>query len=1368
MNSGLQHWDPGIHGMEILLREGPEAKEADRGFAYYPKSGLNIVAYGPPGVGKTILALQMATAAFRSGKSVIYLSKDTSGRVLADRIRHVFGYFSNPGSNPIPFIHFIPPPEDGTPTLEDGSVWLEKRRLMKKDSGSEDSRQDEDFLERPFFAFTDFSEVGAAQAWADRYQRTASVFLALSHLQPRLRPLFEKIESLPGEKRVSLPELVVVCDSLRPEAIEEHLRFQTFFEQKANGSGLPKGVFIFVMESNEIPDAISVAFPPDVQIRLGFREEAHGIRTRTIQLIKTRFQKSLDEETPFVILGSKDISTSKGHPYQLVASHQRISISEQDVSVVQVDPSEHFLPRQPGMTVMPPLSHEVLAAPASPCELRAGTLQTNNDQDSVQFKIQGLDQFTREGSLAGGGCTLLVTQNRCGSTALSLHYLLGEIGASCSSRKTDQEAEDLVLRTPRSVLCVLFSADITGILHTIWRHPCLRRAILPSGAKVGSVWNEIGANRVDMQNVALSGRDRLYEIALHHRDEVRKRLGKERPCPDGGPHLLVYVPDFTWRTAEEALDRIMHILDGRAATSPGSVCPHSHCRQVDRVVIDRVSRLPARWPLVSNHEVFLSGIASLCGCRGIELMLIDDTVEANEPAGSFRSRWVSIAQNIIRLRRIAFHGAETQAVELVRAAGRIIAVKRPRELIFNHGADDFSDELLAVDSFRGYTGLFAGEPSRCTLKLDLSYDEMRTPLHREVLATKRSLEASMDAIEVQLLGPGEWSGINSAFNSLSSATRNACHIVAIDGIWLPSLLSEGAEEGQHNRETNVLHELSKEEVLTILPDGVARDMKNEPLATFFDKLKTYYVTQSLTTSARWTAKTDNSSAKRLNLAIPMRHNWGVFAVSRLSAQHMRYIFSRILGIDRRNEKNTQTNEHVVDLDILRSPEPPEIMARIGNVHLAPLVFKVLIKDVLTSEESHDGIAAMWKAIWSEDEAPPLHLGFTWEQMARFRVDHWHKFWSGAWVETRLGQLVSQAGASHDPWITLFPRIDLFGLATTTQESIVSFLLELLLAEAPFGEVFEEVDNDSVLLKLNTRKRGKSDLWMARVMLLFYSLLSPTQRRHLAIGTGHGHRDIGVIRPERMIGASDPDKSIFADWPPQITLFSREWLTTVQDLLPRYDVRHSIRLFPLPKGEHGDFWTRIDRKTREYGPCVGGAWYLGILRGGNADLGAEIMKEILSEDHEMSRLITRCSGPVSKRLYEQFKTQRSEKSRVPGSTASPIPYADVIADSYCVEGQTDNLVFPFDRNQIQHYLKISPVLYGMVRRVMDLPIPNESSLAGELDATNPNKKRLGNDADPPHFRQIRAIVTDTYGLLRDIAAREKTRDSSAAEQRKQPS
>jgi hypothetical protein len=184
--------------------------------------------------------------------------------------------------------------------------------------------------------------------------------------------------------------------------------------------------------------------------------------------------------------------------------------------------------------------------------------------------------------------------------------------------------------------------------------------------------------------------------------------------------------------------------------------------------------------------------------------------------------------------------------------------------------------------------------------------------------------------------------------------------------------------------------------------------------------------------------------------------------------------------------------------------------------------------------------------------------------------------------------------------------------------------------------------------------------------LFYSLLSPLQRRQIGIGSPAFNADIGTGWGEYFFGKLNSNP--YRDWPKQICLLSRQWITTVQDLMPNHDIRESVALEELPGGQASeDYWKNLQPEIYNHRKLncavpVAGTWYLGVLNGGNIDLAPQVMKAVLSREHEEKRLLNRSGAPVSKSFYELPK---ANGETVAGNADSPayehqLPYGNLVA------------------------------------------------------------------------------------------------------------
>jgi hypothetical protein len=341
----------------------------------------------------------MATRAAWQGWKVIYLTKGTRGRVLHDQLKMAFNFFQA-GQEVEPItMHckssdwvFGYAPNDMSEGQRQIKVLLLNKLLeeVEKEAIEKQIKGDlKDILKQKlkaidngdFLAFADFSDVPFALRGLDRYIMTDSAHKAIALLQPRLMPVF--YELLEGNHEQD--KLLVVCDSLSAEVLGEHLPIQSHqgldAEEERGGVKSCEGeklshrppVLLFVLESSELPESMNVAFPPDFHIRLGVREEAHRIRTKTFQLVKTRFQNSLDEATPFMI--------SEFHKNKAAAQEYSLSWEGNKPSFTNIHSPElrMFTRRQPGIEIMAPVIHEESDARPLPKRTTSGATPVRRD-----------------------------------------------------------------------------------------------------------------------------------------------------------------------------------------------------------------------------------------------------------------------------------------------------------------------------------------------------------------------------------------------------------------------------------------------------------------------------------------------------------------------------------------------------------------------------------------------------------------------------------------------------------------------------------------------------------------------------------------------------------------------------------------------------------------------------------------------------------------------------------------------------------------------------------------------------------------------------------------------------------------------------
>ncbi len=1154
----------------------------------------------------------------------------------------------------------------------------------------------------------------------DRYAASTSIYNGLARLSPRLRPILELLEekASTGEEGYESwrENFLVVCDSLPLHILEECIRSQAEGPIAVYGQGkVPiRAITLFAMESREMPDPMAASFPPDVQIKLGFRNELHSKRTRTIQILKSRFQEIRDEPFPFTIIdkGIADVVQSKIVQFSSIASGNEVAVEGERCRCLEPEKRYGFIGRRPGINVL-----RSLACAHVPSD---GHEERSRQETRIKFGCPSIDELTSEHNLSGGSITLLATENRCHSSALSLHFLMGQIGEAVrdvneqrasgpNSRKspssgskpadggsdTGREEDELLPYLPSSVLYISLDDDLIGVLHQIWCYALLRPAIWSGSEVVGCVQNPQGqvgddagqmprwhlvekllreqqreTQRALEKETQRPATHHLHKIPLRHGSALR--LGKECLSEQYGPFLYVLVPDLVWCGAEEVLEILRVILDGAPREdSPCRTMGHPQCSRIDRVVLNRVSRISANWPLIQNPTLLVSSLSKLCAERHVDLMVVDDTAVQSETTGHIESRWQNVARNIIRLRRVPFHGTEVVGMELVRTSGSNIRAARPMELRtqavswVREGEDSANLELGVIDTFRGYTGIFSGKLRRCKTTVDLSYDVKGSPLHLDGLNMQRNLKTIMlDDITVNVMGPEERPGVNSALSNLAHVSQDRCHVVSVDEVWLHCLIRGGMR-------ASGLTPFSREELEEILPPDLLREECWTPRGEnggsgachtpdlSFAKVGSEYVTQSLTIAAR---KARAEEKEEPFYAIPFRHNWSVLAVSRI-------------------EENS--------INLL----PSWLQTLVGNTQTGPSPVSRVLSFI--REDSPVGM-------------PP-----TWDDLIA--------------VKKQFADSRAPEG-----------QIKFFDFVSSTDESIVCFLLELLLASARTSELFvlsEGGTPDFRFLRFKTNEVGQKGAALAetfeRSLRLMFELLDQWQRHRIAFGPSTG-----------------ADQSREQGQPP-VSLFSREWLTTAPRSGPvrilvqddrRDTIQREVLLRCLPVHMTKDKNVLVDalvdltttpnplvsdgRKRREYeelcayrGVPISGAWYLGTMSGGNRELATDIIRELVSQYHELDRLMTEGIAPVAKRFYRTpFLPAKGGDGAV---VVQGFPYADVIRtlveDERRATGSSSAragtsiselflgsyIVFPFCRTRIRNYTTISVVLCDLVRKAMAL-------------------------------------------------------------------
>ncbi|HUT35591.1 MAG TPA: hypothetical protein VNE39_19030 [Planctomycetota bacterium] len=1395
----------GRNSLSLASIEGfKHVLEGEAGFRYRARDGLNIAVSGPAGSGKSLLALQTAVgSAVRQGRNVIYLSKDAPPETIVHHAWRDFLLFGEADEKEAEARGYRLPPRrvkweetHGAPDVKEDPAgyaeWLRRSpssdpsdprpnircfctcHLPLSQADGHSSKQRPAgllfvFLDRllealchariegkdlgPYLPYLQdclwstepvlaVGGLGVATSLSPSYSENVwkgPLLGSLARVREDLAPFFAWLAQGAargeGATQYWAGNLLVVLDSLPVKLLEDCLKAQSERpDTPQGGERFSRPAAVYVAESPDLPESLVSSFPPDVQIKLGFRDDPHATRTRTIQILKARFQAARTEEFPFVIVDKNECRVGRSEVLQIADGNVAVGGAKHELT--------WFERREPGITILPSVADAATCRGCSPDRVPM----------PVRFGDSELDSLTMEGNLAGG-CTLLATENRCHSTMLGLHFLLGEM-ARCVAARDKAEPVQMPpqkipgVDIPRSVLYLAVDQDLRGVLHDIWRYAALRSVIWNKGepGNPGEFWNHLKQVMEKLKSGQKCGLQWLYKIPLRHREcHGKPQLGL-------GPYLYVFTPDLVWCTQEEVLERIARVLDydkhaGCPQPDPtkGRKPPKEpgYCLAVDRVLFNRVSRLESRWPLMRDPTVFVSSLAQMCRVRQIELMIIDDTARQPATSGNITSNWISAAQNIIRLKRVPFHGTEAVALELIRAHGRSPRVTRPMELHSELITRPEEEErkahewqLRVKDSFRGYTGLFTGRPKRCRITVDLPYDRKDTPLYRDMMNTKANLVALMEGIKVNVNGPEERPGVNSALRNLTEVSHDTCHVAAVDEIWIHSIIGDESEDPSVPSHGPGLARLPIQDLRKALFEQADEPPKPSPRGSF-QEIKNHYVTESMTIACK--------KAKRPEgfYAVPFRHNWGVLAVSQPRRLAMQGLVESI-------RKAIAGAPGLEALDDLSRPMRPVDFSEWGGESFVGLSCVLRDRepsvDEITDKQLRSLCCALRELIW-EDGALPEDV--TWQTLVDFNLRVWDPIRKSPGYEKLHRDMAAQAQAAASlakgsldlrdfrQWFGRGTEVNFFDFDRGTPESIVCFLFELLLAHCDWDDLFLDVGEQGTtketygtgsLLFLRTIPTPGQLPAMTNALTVMYRLLSPRQRREIAIGPVIRHR----LRDADDSDARKRGRRPPLDSPPSTyALISREWISTVPDLGAHRDIRERIVLRHLPPAAEGEIVAkrrlrRVISEPKEpspadeeellaeclgKGPTVSGTWYLGALSGGNVDVARDVIHELVSEYHERDRMITGGAAPVTKRFYRPFPaSEEGSQARVPYSA----PYARLISLVYRERGDETNSkhipTFPFSRTRLREYTSTALELAKLVRQVMEIPDPADPGLA----------------------------------------------------------
>jgi hypothetical protein len=615
----------------------------------------------------------------------------------------------------------------------------------------------------------------------------------------------------------------------------------------------------------------------------------------------------------------------------------------------------------------------------------------------------------------------------------------------------------------------------------------------------------------------------------------------------------------------------------------------------------------------------------------------------------------------------------------------------------------FSRRLVLENSFRGYTGLFSGNPERSRVEVDLTYDREGSAWHKDAVNMQQSIETTMEGAKVNLMGPERRPGVNSALSTLAYVAHNSCHVVSVDEVWLHRIIGESGR-------LSGLAELSAVDLGHVIGDP------NQQVD--FADIKKKYITEAMSIATKKANRPEGV------YAVPFRNNWGVLAV----AVPRRPVLDSLLdalssyflkSLPRRRPR-------------LRNSKQDWTFDLCGGT-AARLLYAVLANRSIPRSAGHYRVASAARAVrallWDRTSSA---TAATWQDLLDFKCRVWDPVLSSPGVRQlrSLSQQVSEGTATDEDRRTFDALTlcmgsggipDFFGFDRGVTESVVSFVLELLLTGSDWDDCFEHdpsppcVRGTASLLYLLTGRSMLENL--TETLLLMSGLLSEQQRREIGLEpvlAGHTHRRFQDGRLTTSTGTADWRRN-------RLSLFSREWFSTVPVIRdPHTDIRDRIRLRPLlpmrgdVEGRHlrhavirsskADRFVRgLSQHCRGKGVCISGTWYLGALSGGNRDLATDVIRELVSDYHERDRVIAGGCAPVTRDLCRE-SARDSIDSR-------GLPYADLVSFVYDNrhKGKVEeddrypgnSPTFPFCRTRIREYTSISLELADMVRQVMRL-------------------------------------------------------------------
>jgi hypothetical protein len=1166
---------------------------------------------------------------------------------------------------------------------------------------------------------------------------------------------------------------LIVIDSLPPKVIQEYLRFKSSKKLGPTVGIDPEKeqpIWVFISEESTGEINSNPTFPPDIQIHLGIKQE-NGRDTRTIEIKKARYQENRTEQYPFSILSISsastisripkinDINKSKYHneilknrnyygiwihptipsffdkidknrdrykefllnklstqilkireivdytfieeysncipleiwniknekaflnsvtkKYRAVEKPELNDLIIKVWKVIKIQPVEHYetmketfskLDSTSGNGMVLDIIEEILPV----CEkydficnrLKVyGEKIGNNSLREISFGEDLDNNLMRQGSsLRPGSCTLVLCENRCHSTELGLYYLFAQM-------KQKKYRFDTLYMT--------LDSSFEAIKHSIQRLGEIKD--LFDDFKIGNTTNEN------------FGIDTVFRVGYKNSDSNKS--------------LYIWPISPKWCACGQILEYFNWLLTPTEE------------QRIRRVLFSRTDRVQTCLPMVTDTTSFISALIQICRNNEVECMILDDTAEQSSTTGHVNSRWLGLADNIFRLKRVTVHGSHTVAIETLRDTGWIPKFKRPLELTLQKTFANSDGELKLNlhDTFRGYRGLFTDSPRAAKIRLHLPYDTHDSNQKAEYDQITKNLEAyfEKEEIEVQSFGPVDRPGMAWTLSSFADMTQEICHIAALDEIWLNSFFSKDIKN-----ECSLL-EFSSEDLSRALPKELKDKLERKNKEINARDLVNEYVTQALSLSYK---KYRNIETLKSVHAIPFYHNWGVMAVVKPYPKVMIILIEKIEEI--LINVTTNSNKKNVVINFLK------LISNAGKVSKEELVQNKYSRKMM------DFLENIYQLFYCRSYKTP-----SWEELREFKKDYWdavflekvdtnvvsnnvdtNKVLNSVYYElkkkvesdTFLQQffIVEPTVKNNKTTVPLNQKkynfsIEFFDFECGTSESVCSFLLEIILSENTITDVFEYDEEEMELMFLN-----KPNLW-EKALDLIYDLLSSRQRRRIAF----------------------LDSSASTG----ICLFERTWLTSIKPIKPTDEVRHEIILTTLPTGkkdknilfknlriqysEENEYDEFIENYCEGKGMPVSGAWYLAAFKGGNSELAADVIRELISDERERERIIKMQGAPVTQYNYKVSKKgyERDDKMAEKDTEISKLPYSRLIRILNEIKNSKNkndkkSIVFPFSRVQIKEYPLVSLELYNMVKEGLKMTEKDKKELKRIVENT----------------------------------------------------